>query len=148
MHDSPARCAGTVSGKYRCVGDVTLSGKVMNYVLPRPSAMPCPVNQYKRHAHNMISLISLSVSNTDRHLFEIQQQLRIPVKDQFALSCRTAEAFDEFRRHIVVATGMVSAIEHLLGPQNSVATFKCFDVVANGIHIQLADVVADRIFQM
>ena len=55
--------------------------------------------------------------------------------------------FDKFGRCIVATEGMVGAIEHLLGPDDLIATFKRLDVVANRVNIELVEIMLDGILQ-
>ena len=75
--------------------------------------------------------------------FEIQQPLSVAVIDQFTFRCRTIQLLDEFRRHVVAAEGMISAVEQMLSSHHFVTASERFNVVTDGVDIQLAQVMID-----
>src|SRR3974377_1241765 len=132
-----------MTGKCGCVRGMASLGKILNHILPRPSAVPRSVNQYKRSTHSAFSLVFLGTSHTDQRPLRIQQPLRITVIDQFAFRWGTVELFDEFGRYIVATKRVVGAIEHLLSPDRLVATFKRLDAVTNGVDIEPMQIMLD-----
>src|SRR6516225_2283000 len=75
--------------------------------------------------------------------FEVQQPLSVAVIDQFTIRCRTIQLLDEFCRHIVATEGMIRAVEQMLSSHHFVTASERFNVVTDGVDIQLAQVMID-----
>ena len=67
--------------------------------------------------------------------------------DVFTLRCRAIQLLDEFPHHVGAAKGMVGAVEHMVRSHDFAAAIKLFEMIADGVNVELAEIMIDGMRQ-
>ena len=63
--------------------------------------------------------------------------------DPFTIRCRAIQLVDQLCRQIMAPEGVICAVKQMLGSHDLVAALQRFGVVADGVNVQLAEIVID-----
>jgi len=67
--------------------------------------------------------------------------------DQLTSSFRAIKLLNDLCRHVIGAKRMICPIEQVIGSHYFVTAFKRFTLVTHGIHIQIAQIIPERMYK-